>query len=117
MKNAARRKPGSVISGRVLDYIFFFAAQGLQPFFAAQGFLAAQGLQPRFFAAQGLQPFLAAQGWQPFFAAQGLQAAIWIPAELLMSEAAAGRAIVVAARAATLSATAVFFMSIIFEFP
>jgi hypothetical protein len=83
MKNAARRKPGSVISGRVLDYIFFFAAQGLQPFFAAQG----------------------------------LQAAIWIPAELLMSEAAAGRAIVVAARAATLSATAVFFMSIIFEFP
>jgi hypothetical protein len=34
-----------------------------------------------------------------------------------MSEAAAGRAIVVAARAATLSATAVFFMSIIFEFP
>jgi hypothetical protein len=92
MKNAARRKPGSVISGRVLDYIFFFAAQGLQPFFAAQGL-------------------------QPFFAAQGLQAAIWIPAELLMSEAAAGRAIVVAARAATLSATAVFFMSIIFEFP
>jgi hypothetical protein len=37
-----------------------------------------------------------------------------------MSEAAAGRAIVVAARAAraaTLSATAVFFMSIIFELP
>ncbi|MFT5440031.1 MAG: hypothetical protein ACI9MJ_001898, partial [Alphaproteobacteria bacterium] len=62
MKNAARRKPGSVISGRVLDYIFFFAAQGLQPFFAAQGFFAAHGLQA-FFAAQGLQPFLAAQGW------------------------------------------------------
>ena len=44
MKNAARRKPGGVISGEVLDYIFFFAAQGL---------LAAQGLQP-FFALQGL---------------------------------------------------------------
>ena len=64
MKNAARRKPGSVISGRVLDYIFFFAAQGLQPFFAAQG------LQARF-AAQGLHPFFALQGLHPRLAAQG----------------------------------------------
>jgi hypothetical protein len=53
-------------------HFFFFAAQGLQPFFAAQGFLAAQGLQP-FFAAQGL--CFAAQGLQPFLAEQGLQAA------------------------------------------
>jgi hypothetical protein len=34
-----------------------------------------------------------------------------------MSEAAAGSAIVVAARAATLSATAVFFIFIVFELP
>jgi hypothetical protein len=49
--------------------LYFFAAQGLQPFLAAHGFFAAQGLQP-FLAAHGLQPFLAAHG---FFAAQGLQ--------------------------------------------
>jgi hypothetical protein len=44
---------------------FFLAAQGLQPFFGAQGL--------QLFAAQGLQP-LAAQGLHPFATLQGLQA-------------------------------------------
>ena len=84
----------------------FFAAQGLQPF------LAAQGLQPRF-AAQGLQPRFAAQGLQPrFLAAQGLQAASWMLLVLLMSAAAAGRAVDAAAIAATLRIVAVFLMFI-----
>jgi hypothetical protein len=68
-----------------------------------QPFLAAQGLQPRF-AAQGLQP--------RFLAAQGLQAASWMLLVLLMSAAAAGRAVDAAAIAATLRIVAVFLMFI-----
>jgi hypothetical protein len=75
--------------------------------------LAAQGLQPRFLAAQGLQPRFAAQGLQPrFLAAQGLQAASWTLLDLLMSAAAAGRAVDAAAIAATLRIVAVFLIFI-----
>jgi hypothetical protein len=45
-------------------------------------------------------------------AAQGLQAAIWTPVELVTSAAAAGRAEVAAASAATLRTVAVFFIYI-----
>jgi hypothetical protein len=79
------------------------AEQGLHGFLAAHGFLAEQG----FFAAHGLQGFLAAHG---FFAAQGLQAAIWIRLEPPMLAAAAGSAVVAAARATMLSVVMVFLI-------
>jgi hypothetical protein len=63
-------------------YIFFFAPQGLQGFFAAHG----------------------------FFALQGPQAAIWTSVSAEMPAAAAGRAMVPAASATTLRVVIVFLI-------
>jgi len=86
------------------------ALHGLQPCLAAHGFFAAHG----FLAAHGLHGLhgleaLAEHGLQPFLAEHGLQAAIWTGALAEFPAAAAGRAVVAAARAATLSTVTVVF--------